>query len=174
MMRKLKKINKKKLAIYIAFTISIIIYIFNEILLIRSVASPSMGPSLIEGKQYVFINSRVHSDIERGDIVLFYNNELDELNNYSDALYCKRVIGIAGDTILFTKGKVCVNGEIIDETYLLDGEDTICYNDETYVVPEGKVFVLGDNRHHSIDSRYLEDPYINISDIVCNRPADMF
>ena len=60
--------------------------------------------------------------------------------------------------------KAAINGQILDESdYLYKGTKT--YGDQVYNVPEGCVFVLGDNRSVSRDSRGFDNPYINISDI---------
>lgn len=67
--------------------------------------------------------------------------------------YIKRVIGVAGDHILIQDGKVYLNDEELNEPYLDEGVIT---NGRTYwdiIVPEGTVFVMGDNREHSADSR---------------------
>lgn len=67
--------------------------------------------------------------------------------------YIKRVIGVAGDRIKIEEGKVFLNGEEINEPYLDEGVITQggVYTD--IIVPEGYVFVMGDNRSHSTDSR---------------------
>ncbi len=73
---------------------------------------------------------------------------------FNKTSYIKRVIGVAGDHILIEDGKVYLNGEELEEDYLADGvetERTGQFYDIT--VPEGYVFVMGDNRTQSVDSR---------------------
>jgi signal peptidase I len=110
---------------------------------------------------------------ERGDIVVF-----KPPNNGKD-YYVKRIVGIPGDTVALTKGKVFVNGKDISEPYLNDEMSTCivarmssCPNDnKAYVVPDGKYFVLGDNRAGSSDSRSWRDsdngeaPFVGRDDI---------
>lgn len=70
--------------------------------------------------------------------------------------YIKRVIGVSGDHVVITKdGNVYVNDELLNEPYLNDGTTSLngCYTDVT--VPEGYIYVMGDNRLHSMDSRVL-------------------
>ncbi len=84
---------------------------------------------------------------ERGDIIVF------EPPTNSDQPYIKRIIGLPGEEISFRNGQVLVNDIVLDERYIDD--ETTCRGDDVceVVVEEGEVFVLGDNRMNSSDSR---------------------
>ncbi|HET6954804.1 MAG TPA: signal peptidase I, partial [Acidimicrobiales bacterium] len=117
------------------------------------IPSPSMVPTLEVGDR-VLVNKlsyKLH-DVHRGDVVVFrrppaasHGGE-DEIKDL-----IKRVIAVEGDTIEGRDGKVYVNGERIEEPYLVD--DTATDNLPLTTIPEGKVFVMGDNRTDSEDSR---------------------
>lgn len=102
----------------------------------------SMAPTLNEGEIVIL---RQTKDIETGDLVGFY---------YGGKILLKRAIGSAGDYIdIDEEGNVYVNNGMIDEPYLEEKKLGRCELDFPYQVPEGMIFVLGDNRAVSIDSR---------------------
>lgn len=72
---------------------------------------------------------------------------------FSKISYIKRVIAVAGDHIKIEEGKVYLNGEELNEPYLREGITTKSDLFTDVTVPEGYVFVMGDNRPHSTDSR---------------------
>jgi signal peptidase I len=91
---------------------------------------------------------------ERGDVVVFTPPAPGE-----DKPYIKRIIGLPGDTVEVRDEGVFINGQRLDEPYL-EGNPTRCRSGITefcgpLTVPEGQIFVLGDNRNNSEDSRYF-------------------
>ena len=107
----------------------------------------SMNPTLQDG-DYLLVSKQAYTfeEPERGEIIIFPVSE-------DNKLYIKRVIGLPGDVITIKNGEVYVNGELNDKNYTLDGYTS--GNIDELVVPDGEVFVLGDNRLNSIDSREI-------------------
>jgi len=113
----------------------------------RTVHGQSMEPCLHENERVIIDLVSLHWRApRRGEIVV-----LRLPNRHSDPLI-KRVIGLPGDTVAIRGGEVQVNGEALDEPYL--NQITPGRMPAT-VVPEAHVFVLGDNRGASNDSRYF-------------------
>ena len=94
---------------------------------------------------------------QRGAIVTFWNDEAGEV-------LVKRVVGLPGETVSFEGGFVYINGEKLDEDYLPVSGITQSEKD-TFQVPADCIFVMGDNRTGSHDSRYLREPYIPVSQV---------
>lgn len=87
------------------------------------------------------------ADPHRGDVIVF-----DPPVNSSKP-YIKRIIGLPGETVEIREGNVFIDGEMLEESYVEPGT-TECPRDCTpWTVPEGQIFVLGDNRQNSSDSR---------------------
>lgn len=102
----------------------------------------SMEPTLNNGELVLAVKN---SNLKRGDIVAFY---------YNNKVLVKRVIGFPGEIINIKEdGTVTVNGEELDEPYLTSKSFGECDITLPYEVPENRVFVMGDLRQTSLDSR---------------------
>ncbi|WP_163536777.1 signal peptidase I [Gracilibacillus sp. YIM 98692] len=125
------------------------------------VEGPSMYPTLADNERLIVDKlSLTFSDIKRFDIVVFHATAQRD--------YIKRVIGLPGDQIEYIDDQLYVNGQVVKESFLDQAKQTLGSN-ETYTtnfdlshipgnqqeVPDGHVFVLGDNRPNSTDSRHL-------------------
>lgn len=106
-------------------------------------------------------------DYSRGDIIVFHPN-----GTVDETPYIKRVIGVGGDDIVIADGMVYVNGVALDETaytYPAPGqnEPTVAKNvGNEWEVPEGQLFVLGDHRMRSTDSRNDSVGLVDVDDVV--------
>ncbi len=147
------------------------------------IPSGSMMPTLVEG-DFIFVKKYAYGlrlpvtetkfietgDPKRGDVIVFRLPSDPSIN------YIKRVVGLPGDTVVYERHRLKINGEMIDLNYGerefarvpifvedLDGRihDILIHNSEystrdgIYRVPEGHYFVMGDNRDRSKDSRFI-------------------
>ena len=114
------------------------------------IPSLSMYPTLDKGDR-VLVNKlsyKLH-DVHRGDLVVFERPPGQPASTIKDLI--KRVVGLPGESIEARSGVVYIDGKRISEPYLVDGVTT--ENLPRQKVPQGEVFVMGDNRGDSADSR---------------------
>lgn len=125
------------------------------------VPTGSMEPTIKTGSlclgwrlPYVMGDPQPH----RGDIIIFKDPD-------TGVCYIKRVVGLPGDSISFVGGFTFVDDKQLNEGYLPEEGRTFADNDQSFNVPESSIYVLGDNRESSSDSRRRSDPYIPVADI---------
>ncbi|HOA80351.1 MAG TPA: signal peptidase I [Defluviitaleaceae bacterium] len=115
------------------------------------VIGPSMEPTLHDGDilmvskfEYFFTNP------ERGEVIVFpYKGDPSKH-------YIKRIIGLPGELIDIRDGEVYINGELLEEDYILSDMETRGDIEFPYIIPSDTYFVMGDNRNNSSDSRYQD------------------
>ena len=130
-------------------TVFILIVVAAIAVLIATIVMPvlqvngnSMEPTLNDGEIILVFKT---DKFKTGDLCSFY---------WQNKLLLKRVIGVAGDVINITDdGTVYVNGEALEEPYISEKALGECDIDFPYQVPEDRIFVLGDHRSVSVDSR---------------------
>ena len=145
------------------------------------IPSSSMVPTLeVQDRMVVEKVSYRFREPQRGEVIVFAGEEFDteEPTGFDELVtmvgrflgvipadardFVKRVIGLPGDTVLIEDGTVLVNGVALDEPYVVNTDDR---SFGPYEVPEGSLFVLGDNRPNSADSRFGLG-YVDLDDVV--------
>ena len=150
------------------------VLIFECFCFVARVPTGSMETTVPAGAEVFTTRCFNKDNIKRGDIVVFYNDELDPtlfkqyiglrgdiaafFNDELEPILFKRCIGLPGDTVEFDgTGDVYINGELYEEPYVSSFSDF----EGTFTVPEDCYFFCGDNRGGSWDARYWDNPYIN-------------
>lgn len=171
MMKPIQTLFQWMLSIAVAAVLALLITTF--LIEPAEVHGQSMEPTL-QDKNYIFVSKIPHTlnqIPEYGDIVVIDSRtdekrtlirELKEASLYrlltgkkqTESRWLKRVIGKPGDTLEFKNNRVYRNNQLLEEPYTLD-ETTDPYNQTKYKVPENHVFVMGDNRDNSRDSREI-------------------
>lgn len=124
---------------------AIAVLIATLVLPVLRVTGNSMNPTM-ENDQLVIC--RRQGTFESGDIIAFYHN---------NKILLKRVIAVSGDTVnIDSDGNIYVNGELLEENYVINKAKGDCDIEFPYEVPADRYFVMGDNRATSVDSRMDE------------------
>ncbi len=137
----------------VSFAVAIVLLIFTFVGRLTTVDGSSMYPTLIHGERLII--SDLLYEPEQGDIVV-----VQEQNGYFKGPIVKRVIATGGQTVKFDfeNWKVWVDGELLEEDYVNYQYGVAMKSDgcpEEVTVPEGYLFVMGDNRNGSTDSRNM-------------------
>lgn len=121
-------------------------YLFFQV----SVPTESMYPTIKPGDRIIVTRIYSTESLKRGDIVVFYNEELKET-------LIKRLIGLPGEAVeIKENGDLYINNKKIDEPYVKKSDN----RPGKYLVPKGSYFFLGDNRPSSWDARLWKQHYI--------------
>lgn len=122
-----------------------------------SMENTIMAKSRVIGSRLSYINR----DPDRGDVVIFHFPDDPTGKTY----YVKRVIGLPGETVTIVDGKVYINGSDtpLEEPYLAE---PMIGSYGPYTVPEGRYFMLGDNRNNSQDARFWKNKYVSKDQII--------
>lgn len=142
-------VKENGITIAIALLISLVVRVF--IAEPRYIPSESMFPTLEVGDRLVVEKvSYRFNEIHRGDIVVFEPPpQLQQQGYQSNQAFIKRAIALAGDTVAVKDGVVIVNDKPLTENYIAQPPN---YEMIPVTVPEGTLFVMGDNRNNSNDS----------------------
>lgn len=139
----------------VVYALVAILVVFTVLFRVVGVNGDSMKPTLNHGDWLVV--KAINTGYKAGDIVV-----VTQPNPLNEPLI-KRVVAVAGDTvdIDIVEGTVSINGKIINEPYILEPTQRRFDVAFPVTVPEGCVFVMGDNRNNSLDSRYSAIGFID-------------
>lgn len=128
--------------IKIVISALLLAFLITRIILPTKVVGYSMYPTLIEG-DYVLVN-RLDKVPNNGETIVFY------YGHFGLKYLVKRVIAVEGDMLELSNGVITVNGVKLDEPYINEDWESGVYSG---TIPKGQIFVMGDNRNYSTDSR---------------------
>ena len=107
-----------------------------------------MKPTLVTGDRlFVNLDYYLTNEPKRGDVIVF------KFPKDKKKDYIKRIIGLPNEEIRIKEGQVFINNIILEEDYVLFEGDSLEKNMDPLRIPSNDIFVMGDNRNHSFDSR---------------------
>jgi signal peptidase I len=109
------------------------------------VEGTAMNPTLKNGDR-IFVDRSVNN-LKRGDIVVFWFPKNHEQS------FVKRIVGLPNETVEIREGRIFINGEILEESYISEEHNQVKSTRNVVQIPDGNYFVMGDNRDNSYDSR---------------------
>lgn len=151
----------------VILTALIISVIVNRALVANAqVPTGSMETTIMSGSR-ILINrlSYLGGEPRRGDIIAFY------FPDDKSQIYLKRIIGLPGEKVEGIDGEVYVDDVPLKENYI---REEMKEDFEAYVVPERSYFVMGDNRNHSVDSRFWKDKFVERDEIIGKAMIEYF
>lgn len=159
--RRRKKLSKRQEfvrgldSIYI---VALILTLYMLVFRVVVVVGPSMYNTLIQGDRLLLMSSLIYNDPKQGDIVVCSKNDFD-----NGKCFVKRVIATEGQEVYidFDKSEVYVDGVLLEEDYVFSPTNREEGIEFPLTVGEGQIFVMGDNRERSTDSR---SPQIGLVD----------
>ena len=173
-----KKTNWKKellsWVLTIGIPVAIVLFLNAFVGKLVVVNGTSMYPTLYD-KDLLIVRTIAYNP-KQGDIVICKTSEDSALGGKN---VVKRVIAVGGQTveINYEDNTVTVDGEILDEPYLNTSYGDVMisgyYQDAVYEVPEGYVFVMGDNRNNSTDSRSTALGMVSVDDVIGGSVLDI-
>ncbi len=141
------------------FALVLVTLVFSFWFRIVEVDGDSMNPTLYDAER--LITHRLGYTPEKGDIVI--------VNMHTKEPLVKRIIAVGGDMLRIDDetNTVYINGKALDESYIQGQTYSLGFGTEERVIPDGYVFVMGDNRENSTDSRFMNQVgFVKQSDLI--------
>lgn len=145
-----------------AITMAVALVASNTLIVNAVIPTGSMETTIMTGNRV--IGNRLaytFADPARGQVIIF------PFPDDESKTFIKRIVGLPGETVEIVDGRVYINGSVtpLEEPYLLDGpgggqRETPYGNYGPFTVPLDAYFVMGDNRNHSLDSRFWENQFV--------------